>query len=78
MLVGRSNLYGFNEMLTMHLRIVLRKLSEHRLYAKFLKCDVWCREVKFLGYIVTSEGKAIDHSKVEEVLNFECQTLKDL
>ena len=65
-------------MLTMHLRIVLRTLSEHQLYAKFSKCDVWRWEVKFLGYVVTLEGISIDLSKVEAVLNFECQTLEDL
>ena len=34
--------------------------------------------MKFLGYVVTSEGIAIDPSKVEAVLNFECRTLEDL
>ena len=61
-----------------HLRMVLQILKEHRLFAKFSKCDVWRWEVKFLGYVVTSEGIAIDPSKVEAVLNFECRTLEDL
>ena len=54
-----------------HLRMVLQTLREHRLYAKFSKCDFWCREVKFLGHVVTSEGIAVDSSKVEAVLNWQ-------
>ena len=54
-----------------HLRMVLQTLREHRLYAKFSKCDFWSREVKFLGHVVTSEGIAVDSSKVEAVLNWQ-------
>ena len=28
-----------------HLRIVLQRLREHKLYAKFSKCDFWLTEV---------------------------------
>ena len=52
-----------------HLSAVLQTLKEHRLFAKFSKCDFWRREVKFLGHVVTSEGIAVDPSKVEAVLN---------
>ena len=38
-----------------HLRIVLQHLREHKLYAKFSKCDFWLKEVQFLGHII-SEG----------------------
>src|SRR3954463_13948166 len=30
---------------TQHLRLVLMKLREHRLYAKFSKCEFWLPEV---------------------------------
>ena len=32
-----------------HLRLVLEKLREHQLYAKFSKCEFWLKEVGFLG-----------------------------
>ena len=32
-----------------HLRLVLTKLREHRLYAKFSKCEFWLPEVTYLG-----------------------------
>ena len=54
-----------------HLRIVLQTLKEHQLYAKFSKCDFWSREVKFLGHVVTTEGIAVDLSKVEAVINWQ-------
>jgi hypothetical protein len=33
-----------------HLRLVLQKLREQQLYAKFSKCDFWLKEVSFLAY----------------------------
>jgi hypothetical protein len=36
-----------------HLRLVLQKLREHELYAKFSKCEFWLKEVSFLGHIIT-------------------------
>jgi hypothetical protein len=32
-----------------HLRIVLTRLTEHKLYATFSKCEFWIKEVQFLG-----------------------------
>src|ERR1041384_4769282 len=53
-----------------HLRIVLERLREHRLYAKFSKCEFWLREVAFLGHVITKNGVAVDPSKVQDVLNW--------
>jgi hypothetical protein len=53
-----------------HLRLVLQKLYEHQLYAKFSKCDFWLKEVSFLGHIITDGGVAVDPSKVRDVLNW--------
>jgi hypothetical protein len=33
-----------------HLRLVLQKLRDNRLYAKFSKCKFWLDEIPFLGY----------------------------
>ena len=52
-----------------HLRLVLSRLREHKLYAKFSKCEFWLREVAFLGHILSAKGVAVDPSKVEDVLN---------
>ncbi|WVZ51730.1 hypothetical protein U9M48_002845 [Paspalum notatum var. saurae] len=53
-----------------HLRIVLSRLREHKLYAKFNKCAFWLKEVAFLGHILSAKGVAVDPSKVEDVLNW--------
>jgi hypothetical protein len=50
-----------------HLRLVLQKLREHQLYAKFSKCDFWLKEVSFLGHIITDGGISVDPAKVEDV-----------
>ena len=52
-----------------HLRIVLQRLRDHKLYAKFSKCEFWLDSVKFLGHTISSEGIAIDPSKVQEVMD---------
>ncbi|WVZ70634.1 hypothetical protein U9M48_019282, partial [Paspalum notatum var. saurae] len=53
-----------------HLRIVLTRLREHKLYAKFSKCAFWLKEVSFLRHILSEKGVAVDPSKVKDVLNW--------
>src|SRR3954449_9081265 len=50
-----------------HLRLIMEKLREHKLYAKFSKCEFWLDSVGFLGHIVSAEGVAVDPSKVTAV-----------
>ena len=53
-----------------HLRLVLQRLREHRLYAKFSKCEFWLPQVTFLGHIVSKDGILVDPSKIEAVRNW--------
>jgi hypothetical protein len=39
-----------------HLKLVLDKLRENELYAKFSKCELWLDKVAFLGYVISKEG----------------------
>ena len=57
-----------------HLHIVLQRLKEHQLYAKFSKCDFWLKEVPFLGHVISAEGISVDPSKVQDVLDWEAPT----
>src|SRR6185312_3093965 len=57
-----------------HLRIVLQRLRDHQLYAKFSKCEFWLDRVKFLGHTISSEGIAVDPSKVQEVMDWKSPT----
>jgi hypothetical protein len=58
-----------------HLRIVLQRLRDHQLYAKFSKCELWFKEVPFLGHVVSPEGIAVDLGKVKEVLEWKPPTM---
>jgi hypothetical protein len=53
-----------------HLRIVLQSLRDHKLYAKFSKCEFWLDSLKFLGHNISKEGISVDHSKVQEVMDW--------
>ena len=53
-----------------HLRIVLARLREHKLYAKFSKCEFWLDRVQFLGHVLTPDGVSVDPSKVQDVLDW--------
>jgi hypothetical protein len=53
------------------LRVMLQRLRDHQLYAKFSKCEFWINEVAFLGHVISSEGIIVDPSKVRDVLDWE-------
>jgi hypothetical protein len=57
-----------------HLRLVLQKLQEHRLYAKLSKCDFWLKQVAFLGHVILKGGISVDPSKAEDVLSWNAPT----
>jgi hypothetical protein len=51
-----------------HLRLVLHKLRDNQLYAKYRKCEFWINEVPFLGHIISNGGISVDHVKVKEIM----------
>ena len=53
-----------------HLRIVLQRLREHKLYAKFSKYEFWLKRVQFLGHVISEDGISVDPSKIQDVLNW--------
>jgi hypothetical protein len=57
-----------------HLRLVLKKLRDHRLYAKLSKCEFWLKHVAFLGHIISKGGISMDPSKVQDVLSWNVPT----
>jgi hypothetical protein len=52
-----------------HLRWVLQRLREKRLYAKFSKCEFWLDKVIFLRHVVSKDGISVDPKKVKAVVN---------
>nr|CAB3502749.1 unnamed protein product [Digitaria exilis] len=57
-----------------HLRIVLQRLRDHKLYAKFSKCEFWLDSVKFLGHTVSKDGISVDPTKVQQVMDWKPRT----
>ncbi|WVZ93543.1 hypothetical protein U9M48_039514 [Paspalum notatum var. saurae] len=53
-----------------HLRLVLQKLREHKLYAKLSKCEFWLDQVPFLGHIVSKGGIMVDPSNISSVMDW--------
>jgi hypothetical protein len=57
-----------------HLRLILQKLRDHKLYAKLSKCEFWLKRVAFLGHVISKEGISMDPSKVQDVLSWKAPT----
>jgi hypothetical protein len=57
-----------------HLHIILQRLRDHHLYAKFSKCEFWLDTIKFMGHPISSDGISVDPSKVQEVLDWKPPT----
>jgi Reverse transcriptase (RNA-dependent DNA polymerase) len=53
-----------------HLRVVLQRLRDHKLYAKLSKCEFWSDQVSFLGHVISGEGVAVDPEKVRAVMEW--------
>jgi hypothetical protein len=58
-----------------HLRLVLQKLRDNQLYAKFSKCEFWIDKVSFLGHIISNAGIAVDPAKVKEIVAWSIPTI---
>jgi hypothetical protein len=47
-----------------HLGLVLQKLRDNQLYAKYNKCEFWIDDVTFLGHIISNGVISVDPAKV--------------
>jgi ribonuclease HI len=57
-----------------HLRLVLQKLRDNQLYAKFSKCEFWIDKAPFLGHIISNGGIIVDPAKVKEIMEWRVPT----
>uniref|UniRef100_A0A1U7Y735 Uncharacterized protein LOC104241801 n=1 Tax=Nicotiana sylvestris TaxID=4096 RepID=A0A1U7Y735_NICSY len=46
-------------------------LQDHKLYAKFSKCEFWLKSVAFLGHVISGEGVKVDSQKIEKKVKFQ-------
>ncbi|KAL0200244.1 hypothetical protein M9458_003431, partial [Cirrhinus mrigala] len=64
---------------TQHVRAVLRRLLAHQLYCKLEKCAFHQHTTTFLGFVISSQGVAMDPQKMEAVRSWPLPTsLKQL
>jgi hypothetical protein len=50
-----------------HLRMVLKVLRDHQLYAKLSKCSFYQKQIHYLGHIISRDGIEVDLEKVESI-----------
>ena len=50
-----------------HVKEVLERLRQFQLYASLKKCQFFTGQVEFLGFIVTTEGVAMDQERVATI-----------
>ena len=48
----------------------MQLLREHKLYAKFIKCDFYKDKIHYLGHIISDEGISVDPKKIEAIMNW--------
>ena len=53
-----------------HLRLIFLKLREHRLYAKFSKCEFWLPQVVYLGHVISGKGIAVNPETVKAIVEW--------
>lgn len=58
---------------------MLGLLEQQQLFANGKKCEIWRKEVAYLGHIISAQGVAVDHSKVAALIEWPVpQNLKEL
>ncbi|XP_048611541.1 uncharacterized mitochondrial protein AtMg00860-like [Brassica napus] len=50
-----------------HLKAVLERLREQKLFAKLSKCSFWQRSIGFLGHIVSDQSVSADPEKIKSI-----------
>jgi hypothetical protein len=50
-----------------HVKKVLRKLKEYKLYLQLEKCEFYVKETEFLGFIISIERVKINLKKIAAV-----------
>jgi hypothetical protein len=53
-----------------HLKIVLQTLREHKLYAKFYKCDFYQRKIQYLGHVISEDCIVVDCEKIKAIMEW--------
>ena len=52
------------------MQIVLQVLREHKLYAKFSKCEFFKDKIQYLGHAISKEGISMDPDKIRAIMEW--------
>jgi hypothetical protein len=62
-----------------HVKEVLQRLRDAKLYIKLSKCEWHTQRTEYLGYIITSEGVSVDPSRVKTIQDWpQPRTVRDI
>lgn len=62
-----------------HVKQVLQRLKDYRLFAKASKCSFHQQRVKFLGYVIDEHGTSMDTERTEVIANWpEPKSVRDI
>jgi hypothetical protein len=50
--------------------MVLKVLREHQLYEKFSKCDLYKKEIQYLGHVISAEGVVVDPKNFKAITDW--------
>ena len=53
-----------------HLDEVLQLLQKHQLYANRKKCQFGCKQIEYLGHVISAEGVAADEKKIKAMVDW--------
>src|SRR4051794_29350832 len=53
-----------------HLRLILGKHREHKLYAKYSKCEFWISKVTYLRHNISKDGIAVTPERMQTILDW--------
>ena len=53
-----------------HLRLTLKLLKKHKLYAGLRKCDFYKDGIHYLGHIISDKGISVDPEKIEAMMSW--------
>jgi len=53
-----------------HLQIILQVLTEHKLYAKFSKCEFFKDKIQYMGHVISKDGISVDTDKIKMIIEW--------
>ena len=53
-----------------NLRLTLKLLRNHKLYARLRKCDFYEDRIHYLGHIISNKGISVDSENIEAMMSW--------